>query len=389
MSKGDNNTGRTSNANERLIIAALTLLQRSVTEQTQVVLNNARNHGGGPAGDDTVVRTGDQKVLDALDRVTAGVAGGTQSDERKATMIGRAVAAAMSRLQGGAKNVGTAAALPFTQLAALLGPIAVVSQIMASNASGFQVVGSAFRVLASAVAPILLPFMLLFATMLITVSDIIWAQLRPALEEFYIWIFARGVPAIVSFVEAIQEAARWVTRQYQYLRDLEAYQRNKKLNASGTGGRGDPAFDEALAARVAATKNIPLVGAREGDKSAEADAKAYRVTAGDMLAAFLNGKSSRPPEEGGTKTTGGGIAALVGKNLRETIQEFKRSVGPQASFTSFSERSRQAQLAALNASPFETKMLDRMQDVLAAIDRAAATVLGPPVPAHGDGRRDR
>lgn len=376
MSKSDNASGRTSNANERLIIAALTLLQRSVTEQTQVYLNNTRNHGAGPGSNATLVRAGDMKILDALDKVTAGIGSSPQSDERKANLIGRAIAAAMARVQGGAKNLGTAASQPFTQLAALLGPIAVVSQIMASNASGFAIVGTAFRVLASAVAPILLPFMLLFAAMLVTVSDIIWAELKPALTEFYTWIFAHGVPAIAAFVDAIREAARWTVRQYQYARDLANYQQNQKRNREGLA----PLFNaEQMAERLRQSKE--RAAKEEEQKSFQ---QTYRITAGDMLGAFLTGKGNRQQEEGGKP--GGGTLELMGKNLRATVQEFKRSVGPQASFTSFTERSRQAQLAALNASPFETKMLERMQDVLNALDKAVAAVVGPPAPVHDNGR---
>jgi hypothetical protein len=77
--------------------------------------------------------------------------------------------------------------------------------------------------------------------------------------------------------------------------------------------------------------------------------------------------------------------ALIRRNMQDTLKELQMSMGPKASYQGIAQASKSAQLAALNQSPFEAKMLAKMQEVIGALTRTADNTTRQPSPRHNGG----
>ncbi|MBA4191315.1 MAG: hypothetical protein C0467_25310 [Planctomycetaceae bacterium] len=232
-------------------------------------------------------------------------------------------------ISGVLKALGAVAA-PLTALtakfAAIAGPMAVFGQILESNASGFQALSGAVKVLAGTLAPVLLPGVAVVAAGFVHLGDKLWNEIAPELENFYAAVVDDMVPAVEAMVEAFMDAVRWLKR-------------NNSITSAGS------AVDDVIAAA--------------GGKS------------------FTGAESG----VGATKGTGGGggRGGVMGSAMGDVLKELRLSMGPRASIGDIGGVGKNFQLAALNQSPFETKMLERMDKAVSALERVAGR----------GGRRDR
>jgi hypothetical protein len=144
---------------------------------------------------------------------------------RGAKAIGRGAAAGAKAVgrgaAAGAKGVGsvlTAAISPFAvKLMAVLGPMALLAATLSQATSGFQLVISSTKLLASSLAPILLPFAFMLAVALASLSDVIWAELAPNLQNWYRIVVGELIPRtqelITNFKDLVTVPYGWVGRK--------------------------------------------------------------------------------------------------------------------------------------------------------------------------------
>lgn len=247
------------------------------------------------------------------------------------------------------------------KMAAVLGPLAVLSQVVSSAASGFSVLMGAVRVFAASLAPVLLPVFAVLATAVSRLADTLWKKIVPALSTWY--------SAIVRFVDGLASVLKpvmWLARQMGIVK-------------SGSGDAVDVATDIVHAAPgvgsgLRSSVELASDAGMYERRRAKGDSKfgAAARTAGNLFADFATFGLWRPGEkETADWRRSGGAAEYLDKTGKkrpgdalvsnEVLQELRLSMGPKAQFAGLAQVSRNAQMAALNQSPFEQKILERLQ----------------------------
>jgi len=222
------------------------------------------------------------------------------------------------------------------QFAKLLGPLVALHTFLSASTSGFSVFSKAMQLFAATIAPVLMPAFFLLAVALAATSEVIFTKMMPALETFFSLILSTGIPAVAQFVEDIGRAA-------DALKDLSSLD----LGIGGIGG-GD-------------------LGAALG-----AGPLGFFPGGGALL------RAARPEGDAA------GARGATTRAVRDTLAELRLSMGPAASTGTIASIASRAQLAALQ-SPFERRMLDMMERVTRAMERAAGGEVAPGLRAPGAG----
>ncbi len=236
----------------------------------------------------------------------------------------------------------------------VLSPMTGLASIITSVVSGFQVFIGAIRVFAATLAPLLLPVFVLLSTAIIAASDFIWDKLKPGLAAFYESIMGPGMAAVESFIDGIKSAAvavmdftHWIERR---LFDLDV---SSVETEEGGMERRQQAEKQGLKDFLDGKKDTGSSGGDFGPDSSGGD---FGPGSGGTTGGMTGGKSSGQYAQGA---------------LKDVIKEMRMQQGPQAKFSGIAAASRDVQLAAINASPFEQKMLERMQFALDALEKVA------------------
>ena len=85
---------------------------------------------------------------------------------------------------------------------------AIVTNVM----SGFQLLATAIKILATAFAPILLPVLVILSAAMIAAADVIFKALLPAMGDWYKFVIANLIPAVLELADAFLQAADWILR---------------------------------------------------------------------------------------------------------------------------------------------------------------------------------
>jgi hypothetical protein len=240
-----------------------------------------------------------------------------------------------ARRAAGGNDAGSALAASFARL---LGPLAALATFLSQTTSGFALFGKAVNLLASTLAPVLLPAFFLLAVALAALSEVIFTRGLPVLEGFFSLIINTAIPAIVRFVDMVISAA-------EALDDLSKV----KIGGEEIGGEGVAA----LAAPLFAPMLAPFAALGFGLDRAD------RATGGPGVGERLMG-GARPEARG-----------AVGRGMADALAELRLSLGPQASSGTAASVYSRAQMAAFQ-SPFERRMLDIGERVIRALERSAA-----------------
>lgn len=237
--------------------------------------------------------------------------------------------------RGGGASAGLAALAG--SFAKLLGPLAALGTFLNASTSGFDLFNKAIKLFATTLAPVLMPAFFLLAVALAATSEVLWGQLAPALEGMFGVILNYGIPTIVRFLDMVLSAA-------------EALEKLSKMDTGVGGVKGADLL--AAGALVVPGLQIPA-GMYLYDRAAggSGDGRAY----GDRIG-------------GGTRD---GARGATGRAIADTLAELRLSMGPQASTGNISSVYSKAQMAALNQSPFERRMLEMMERVTGALTRAS------------------
>lgn len=233
-------------------------------------------------------------------------------DRKAAARLGRAAG-------GGVTSIVGALTLPLQKILGLLTPMSLMAQAINSSASGFQIFSSAVKVLAATFAPLLLPLFAVLAEGLIALSDKIASDLMPQLEEFYGVVESELVPITYLLVDTFAFAVSAMGDAARIVGDLRSNDPGRIMN------RLNPFQDDFE---------------RDGTESNLG------------LSAYARTQTTR-------NTTA----------RDDVIKELRMSMGPRASLSGIAQAGRNVQLAALNASPFEQRILDRFNSAVTNLER--------------------
>lgn len=318
------------------------------------------------------ISEGDNAIIAALmilrDRVTqlplAIAQNAAQAAQYAARPTGAPREPERKGLGGQLVNVSGALAGRF---AALLGPLAAFGAVLTSQTSGTQVLGKAIQLFATAIGPVVLPLVFALAVGLATASDVIFGKLLPALDDFNKWVLGSAIPAVIEFAESCGRAV-------EFLKMLADSPVGQALGGTGEGGIFG-AINRTLDRFGNIDKTLSSVGEMERGLD---DATRLVVPGGDRLVGAKNWLKRNLGVEDGSGPAGGTgsevsstTRAAADKARSDTLRELVLSMGPKASSGSVSSVWSRAQMAALNQSPFERRMLEMMTIVVSRMARAA------------------
>jgi hypothetical protein len=353
-------TKTVSDSSARMAVAGTGNLSdpsRAVVDELKATLQDVLNTAahGGTMGDTRVtagarggsIRTGASGNADLGQRdATAG--------EKLAMRIGSSVGSAFM-------SIGQ---LLTSRFVTVLGPLVALGSIISSATSGFGVLFSAMKVLAATLAPLILPVVVAVATALNALGDVLWAKIQPALGEFYNAIFEVLIPAfqgLVEVVEMLADAMGDFAKSLPRFKGTAQEKADRDFILKQAVERGYISQKDAdLTRNLKSSREI--IDAAGGDSAVDA----ARMGVGEKVP-----DRTRPARAtGGAGTTSGltGVSAGMASSFSEIVRELRISSGPSASFSDITGVSRNAQLAASNASPLEAKVLERMDKVLTALE---------------------
>ena len=269
--------------------------------------------------------------------------------------------------RGGNEGVSTAQAMA-TRFAAVVGALYALSAVLNSTGTGASTFQKSLNLLGSTLAPILMPVFLLLASGLMTLSDLIWAKMLPALGDFYEWILKFALPVAAKSTENMSNAVSGVAniasgkgkaRDFEALTDPLGVNRNivdfaKKI----------PGLQTAFPVLGLMGSDRPMQKVRDAEAAKEAEQRK------------AEGKPE-PPSFG----------RIFNDNMKLAIESLAKDVGPKASYTGVAEAGKAAQLAALNADPIEMKAAQRVIEAIQEFQRAFNNVANKTEPRDQINRR--
>lgn len=240
-------------------------------------------------------------------------------------------------------GLGGATTLLTAKFAAVLGPLAMMSQVLQAPISGFQVLGTSAKVLAGTLAPVLLPVTVLLATALTALSDVVLATLMPGLEGFFSVIVGMGIPAVIIFIDAVRDAAEWIEKWTKWFKEKFG------------GGEDGSTLDQ-----IEGVANL-LTGGGDGFGMGTIG----RAAGTEIVGTDTFRDDFMPTERADT-------GAIVMNALRDVMGSMRASMGPKAQISGLESVGKSAQLAALNQDPLEARMLRTQQQIFQLMERAVA-----------------
>lgn len=231
---------------------------------------------------------------------------------------------------------------------AVAGPLAIVSTLLNSASSGFQVVTKSVQLLAAVIAPILLPATVLLSTALVALSSILETGLESSLEPFFDIVLGLGVPALIALVMA----ADYLAGVFKTFQPKEEPKPASGGRGGGEGGEGEE--EEGFFAQVGS-----------GLKQL---ATAAVLPSVEILKYIKNEVNSE------IESNRDGSAAkardTIFDSLEDVLTSLRQSIGPKAQISGLSGISNAVQLAALNQDPIEARMLQVQQNISRLLERA-------------------
>jgi len=264
-----------------------------------------------------------------------------------------------------ASTVSMAIAKPITEtmgkVVDALNPVTIAAKALNAQSSGFSVFKSAIDVLATTLGSLLLPFFVVLSAAVLSLSDMLFAKIIPGMGDFYEKVIVGGAKALEALFEDIK---KFFTNLFTFITRLKG-----AIFGKGTHAAADATIEAAT-------------GKRPGDKQQgilppkpdkNVDALAEKAANGAVKGRDLQKRQgNQDPQKPTTFKEG------FDKGLKLVVQELRTNVGPKAQSMGIADASRSAQMAALNASPFEAKKLEMMTQILNTLGEAAEKMPGPP-----------
>ncbi|MBA4192482.1 MAG: hypothetical protein C0467_31320 [Planctomycetaceae bacterium] len=374
---------------ERAQLVALELIRRAIADLPQAIASNA--------GRSVVARENASSLADAMKRAALGTSWNPYqlpTQQQSPTFATRAAESAKAAInfaqdnqvtrsaaaQSGVKALNSASNLLANRFAMVIGPLNLLHSAVDSQASGMNVLGTATKVLAATIGPILLPAVTVASAALIGISDVIWARLLPNLDKFDRFVLSELIPAgeaMVGLFGKLADAMEWVAKKSggkdgdESRGPLTAFSKlDKGLDKLLAGDLMGGAKDITSAAWRSAKGVVDPLGIADGA------VKRIEVLLGGSGEQTVRSTGVRRNADGSiTKIDANGNpiggAGAFGSGMRDTLRELRMSLGSKASYTGLGDVGRNATLAAANQSPFEMKILERFDRAIAALERGA------------------
>jgi hypothetical protein len=304
-----------------------------------------------------------------------------------------APAAAGAAGGGGGRGLATVAGMLARPFAALLSPLARLSTYLQATTSGMSVFQGALRVLAASLAPILLPVMFMLASGLIALADTIWNELKPKLGEWIEFIVTTGLTALEWFAEAVTDAASalggfgdGVEEAWDSFGDAVADAGdwfNEVTGRAAVDRSGDGILHGiGKGWGTGGGRRADPLGTDRGDyggggsSGADFDASGAGGAMGGLWGMINHGmaqikRKTVAPDGDRDKPggSGGAVPEAMKGAMKDVLAQMKFEMAPKSQSMGLAAVGRNAQIAALNQSPFEAKMLDRISTVIAALEK--------------------
>lgn len=384
------------NIETRSLLVAFELLRRSVVENTHATNEAAKE----ARGRDGITHAEQRKSTVAPDnkdsaRINEMVAKlGNSLDKSFSQTLAQHVMSGGPAAVGAVSSVFSAIGNSLLmKFAAVLGPLALLASVVQSAGSGFQVLATSVKLFAATISPILLPVVAVLAAALIDLSDKLWSQLLPKLESWYTFIVGSLLPALRSMADAFISAAT-VIKNLSEVAGIagDKLQSGAKWLGDQIHSGAEAIFGKSPEGNTGSAWNGMLPGdlrglltrrGRVGDTAAGAASGGVAGSgeSPDWFGRVMNNINISSKPGGIFGSVGPTIGAVLAgatppapkgsepSAMQLVIQEMRRSNGPQASFSSLTQASKNAQLAALNQSPLELKMLERLTQSLETLEK--------------------
>lgn len=234
------------------------------------------------------------------------------------------------RKEGVADTGGAMIGLLLKRFEVLLGPLAIMAQVLGSSLSGFQMLGKTVQLLVALIAPVLMPVLVALATAITAVFDVLFEKMLPVLESWFELVLTMAIPVLTLFVDMVMMAANAAKEFYDSLPE-----------------KGD------------------LVDVLGFDMSDEEKAVQLR-------------------RMGGGSADGTPAGEIVVKALRDVTASMRLSTGPRATMGDLGGVGRSVQMAALQGDPIDARMLrvqqtmvNLLEKVVSNTTRSAGAVYAP------------
>lgn len=310
--------------------------------------NPSRNSGSGSSN----ARKTSDDILELLlkslaAKASGGLIGGMKAAGGAAASGAKgAGASAISALVGGLTGLAA-------KLAAVAGPLALLGLAVSSATSGVTVFFTTMKLVGTVLGGFLAPIFITLAGIVYGVITTFQGDFIRAIKSWSSFILTNAVKAI-DFLDkalfglaeaAVQTALGMINAANSLVRSLNkvllplgiATGANLTVNTAGLSA-GSIQLSEQLANIQAARKGLNTT----------------KDEFGSGFKSLNEGDFSKNSQVG----------------MQMALDEMRRSMGPQAQSMGLADVSRNAQLAALNASPFESKMIEIQQQVLQVLQES-------------------
>lgn len=293
------------------------------------------------------------------------------------------------------------------KLTAILAPAAVLASIIGSETGGMKIFMGSIKVLGNVIGTAFAPIMFMGAAAVLSLADMISDWLLPNLDKWYEWLVTTGfelfrwledeiTKAVNGAVDKINLLAEAIGKGIEMLKQWKDSLDPKKST-------GAKVFDVVSGGLLSGRGTLDLLkrfgvggglfnlgGANPGqDKTAEFGKAVDNLLTGTTPEGKGTGGkfSDKVWEALGMKTDKngrpilnppGGFTGRMQNNLKEVINEYRIQNAPQAQRMGIAEAAKNAQLAALQMSPFESRMLKLVEKVADSMEKAAAKLPPPP-----------
>jgi hypothetical protein len=325
------------------------------------------------------------------------LAGGNQPFRNLAGMDGQGKSSEPKEKSAGIKDVqgavnsatGGMMGLLVGKLIAVLAPVAILAAAISANTSGFSVFLSSAKLLGTVLGAMLLPVFLGLGAATYLLADYIENNLLNNIEEWYNVIIDDIIPALTDFVDWLDKAGKAVKQFIEDVRKESKEEREdlrKWLEQHAQKSEGGEVKDvgdiPVLGTFLRGWQALLNKGVKQPDelipgftkKQTKEEAFVGPQMPTDME---LKGYNKTPSKDFvGPQMPTSRDKAVEG--MRATIQEFKLALAPQAQRSGLVEAQKQAQMAALQTSPFQSKILDIVSKVYDAINKVDQHLPPPP-----------
>lgn len=299
---------------------------------------------------------------------------------------------------------------------AVIGPLYALSTVLGQTNSGFGVFQRSINVLGATLAPILLPVFALLAAGIMTVADMIWAEMIPAMKSWYEWFknnkgavgeVAGGIGGIAATVGlgrvlgggggglgGIGSALKGGAARFglPFAIGASVFEGGTGDYYAGLRGRGENKLTSGIGALGGGLMDVisqPLKMLGITDKTyGEAFSERRKKEIAEFRA--KNGEPGTPGTPGTPGAKDGKtnpFGQLFDKNLQLVIESLSREMGPKASYTGVAEAAQSAQIAALNADPIEMQAANRIIQSIQEFQRVFGQVANKQEPGGQINRR--